>query len=189
MTIEDVVADMGKRPRGDVMVVVRNFNTDLDAPEGREQDKVIVADLAYEGLEDMSGHFLPRKKPWLKDGCTWAMQQGGREVFSPTDYILGTYIRLFQNVAVHYARHNTYHYLVLGCFRGTKPAALLIYLGKHTRLPIRSLAPPDKADHMFAELWGDIFNPPRRQLHCQAWIYPEIWSLIDTRMAARRQGD
>ena len=73
LPIEDVVADMGKRPRGDVMVVVRNFNTDLDAPEGREQDKVIVADLVYEGLEEMSGHFLPRNKPWLKDGCTWEM--------------------------------------------------------------------------------------------------------------------
>ena len=41
-----------------------------------------------EGLEDMSRHFLPRHKPWLKYVCTWAMHRGGQEVRSRTDYIL-----------------------------------------------------------------------------------------------------
>ena len=67
------------------------------------------------GLEDMSGHFLPWHKPWLKDRRTWDMYQGGREVRSRTEYILGTDRRLFQNVAVRDARKNTDHYLVLGC--------------------------------------------------------------------------
>ena len=75
-----------------------------------------------EGLEGTSGHFLPRHKPRLKDGCTWAMHWGGREVRSRTDYILGTDNHLFQNVAVLDARHNTDHYLVLGCLCGSAPA-------------------------------------------------------------------
>ena len=42
----------------------------------------------------MSGHFLPWKNMWLKDGRTWAMRRGGQEVRSQTDYILETYSSL-----------------------------------------------------------------------------------------------
>ena len=58
--------------------MVGNFNTNLAAPEGREGDKGIAEALSEEGLEDISSHFLPRKKIWFKDGRTWAMHQGGR---------------------------------------------------------------------------------------------------------------
>ena len=58
-------------------------------------------------------HFLPRHKPWLKDGHTRGMQRGGRVVRPQTDYILGTESHLFQNVAVWDVRHNTHHYMVL----------------------------------------------------------------------------
>ena len=81
-------------------MVVSNFKTDLAAPEGRDRDEVISATLAEEGLEDMSGHFLPRHKPWLKDGHTWAMHRGGREVCSRTNYIMCIDGCLFQNVEV-----------------------------------------------------------------------------------------
>ena len=50
--------------------MVGDFNTNLAAPEGREQNKGVAAALAEEGLEDISGHFLPQHKLWLKDGCT-----------------------------------------------------------------------------------------------------------------------
>ena len=101
-------------PGGGALLVVVNFNTDLAAPEGRERDKGIAEALAEEGLEDMSGHFLQRHKPWLKDGIKWSMHWGGWKVRSQTDYILGTYSRMFQNVAVRDTIHNTDHYLVLG---------------------------------------------------------------------------
>ena len=65
-TIEDVVAAISKQPRGGALLVVGNFNTDLAAPKGRERYKGISAALAEDGMEDMSGHFLPRNKPWLK---------------------------------------------------------------------------------------------------------------------------
>ena len=69
-TIEDVFAAICNRPRGGALLVVSNFNTDLVVPEGRERDEGVAAALAEEGLEDMSGHFLPWHKPWLKDGRT-----------------------------------------------------------------------------------------------------------------------
>ena len=61
----------------------------------------------------MSEHFLPRHKPWLKDGNKWAMHWGGWEVRSRTNYILGADSPLFHNILVRYARHKTDHYLVL----------------------------------------------------------------------------
>ena len=81
-TIEDVIAAIGKRPRGAALLVVGNFNTNLSAPKGRERDEGVAADLAEEGLEEMSGHLLPRKNTCLKEACTWSMHQGGQEVRS-----------------------------------------------------------------------------------------------------------
>ena len=76
--IEDVLAAISQRPRGAALLVVGDFNTDLDAPEDRERDEGIAAAMTEEVLEDMSGYFLPKHKPWLKDSRTWAMHRGGR---------------------------------------------------------------------------------------------------------------
>ena len=50
------------------------------------------------------------------------MLRCGKDVMYQMDYILGTYRRLFQNIAVQDPRHNSDHYLVLyflkGCFHG-----------------------------------------------------------------------
>ena len=108
--------------------------------------------MAEEGPEDMSGHFLPQHKPWLKDGHTWAMHESGREVRYRTKYILGIDSRLFQNVVVWYTRHNMDHYLVLGCLRIAAPDTHVRYLGRRTRFPIRPLSTPDKSDQFFAKL-------------------------------------
>ena len=70
--------------------------------------------LEEEGLEDIRVHFLPRNNPWLQEVHTWSIHRSGRQVRSWTNYILGTEIHMFQNVAVRDARHNMDHYLVLG---------------------------------------------------------------------------
>ena len=105
--------------------MVGDFNTNLAAPEGREQNKGVAAALAEEGLEDISRHFLPRHKLWLKDGRTRAIHRGGQEVRSRNNYILGIDSFLFYKVAVQDARHNTEHYLVLGCLHGAAPTTHL----------------------------------------------------------------
>ena len=67
-----------------------DFNTNLVAPEGQEQDKGIPEALVEKSLEDMSRHFLPHHKPRLKDGHIWTMRRGGWDVRSLTNYILNT---------------------------------------------------------------------------------------------------
>ena len=69
---------------------------------------------------------------------------------SCTDYILGPYSLLFHHVAVWDARHNTDHYLVMGCLRGAVPDAHLRYFGKRTRFPIRPPATLDRIYFIFS---------------------------------------
>ena len=89
-------------------------------------------------------HFFPQSKLWLQDRCTWSMRRDGLEVRSWTDYILGKYCRMFQDVSVQDPRKNSDHYMVLGCLRGEPVRGLTDYLRKARRfslLPIhRDLA-------------------------------------------------
>ena len=151
---------ISQRPRGTALLMVRDFNTDLAVPKGRPRDEKIAAAMATAGLEDMSRHFLPQHKLWLKDSRTWYMRRGGQEVRSRTYYILVTERFLLQNVTVQYARHNTDHYLVLGCFHVSAPATNLRYPRKQTRFPINPLTSLYCVNRMFTELWSVIINPP-----------------------------
>ena len=108
------------------MLLAGDMNTNLADPEGDWREEDIAATMATNGLEDMSAHFLPRRRPWCRDGRTWSMQQKGREVRSRTDYILGTDRRLFGNVSIQDPRQNSDHYMVLGFLHSAS-------LTEHTR--------------------------------------------------------
>ena len=60
-----------------------------------------------------------------------------QEVRSWTNYILGIYQRLLMNVALQDSRHNTDHYLVLGCLRGAPLAKHSHYLANKKRFPLK----------------------------------------------------
>ena len=79
-----------ERLRGAELLVTRDFNTKVSEPERDQRGEVIEATLATEGLEDMSAHFLPRRRSWFWDRRMWSMIWAGKEVRSRTDYILGT---------------------------------------------------------------------------------------------------
>ena len=121
-TIEDVIITISRRPCRAEIIVAGKFNADLVYLEGTTRLELIVVALVTAVLEDMSTHFIPRQKPWLRDGCTWSMIQGGLEVRSRTNYLLGTDRHLFQNVLVRDVHPNSDHYLVTGCLH-VAPAA------------------------------------------------------------------
>ena len=83
--------------------------------ENDQRGTDIAAALTSERLEDTTTHFLPRWRTWGRERRTWTMVREGKVVRSQTNYILGTDRRLFWNVFVWYPRHNTDHYMVLGC--------------------------------------------------------------------------
>ena len=117
VTMETVINAIGRKPPGAELMVAGDFNVDILAPEGRRAEN-IATDLATAGVEDMAQHFMPRGRRWCQDLRKWDMKRQGQVVRSRTDYILGTDRRLLQNVAVRDPRHNTDHYMVLGCLPG-----------------------------------------------------------------------
>ena len=50
-------------------------------------------------------------------------------------------------------------------------------------LPHQDSDNPDGLNRLFAYICGDITNPTRRDRLLQAWISPETWRLINTRIA------
>ena len=71
---------------------------------------------------------------------------------SLTDYILGTNCRLFENFSARYPRHNSDHYMVLGCLNRSALREHARYLGENKRLPFRP--PTDRPDEGGRNLCG-----------------------------------
>ena len=106
-----------ERPRGTALVVAGDLNTTLDNPENKRRGTDISTALTEEVHDDMSAHFFLHRRRWGRERRTWSMVREGKVVRSRTDYILGTDQSLFWNVSVQDTRHNTDHYMVLGCLR------------------------------------------------------------------------
>ena len=94
-TIERVVTALGDQPRGTALIVAGDLNMDLGdmASDGRGTE--IATAITEAGLEDMTAHFLPRKRKWGIERRMWSMVRGGKAIRSRTDYILGTDRSLF----------------------------------------------------------------------------------------------
>ena len=72
------------------------------------------------------------------------MIREGREVSSRTDYIMGTDQRIFGNVSVREPRHNSDHYMVLGCLHSAPLRDHARHLGERKRLPLLPLTAPTR---------------------------------------------
>ena len=59
VTMETVVAAIGRKPPGAELMVAGDFNVDIMEPEGNRRAENIATDLATAGLEDMAQHFMP----------------------------------------------------------------------------------------------------------------------------------
>ena len=129
---------MVEKPRGTELIFAGDLNVDLEKASGRVRDEKISAEEAETaGLEDLEGHFFPQWRAWCRDWRTWEAVMQGRVVRSRMDYILGSDRRIFQNVAVRDPRHNSDHFMVVGCPREASPREHSCYLGLRTRLLLR----------------------------------------------------
>ena len=135
----------------------------------------------------METHFLPRQRTWGRERRTWIMVREGEVVRSRTDYILGTDRCLFWNVFVWDPRHNTDHYMVLGCLRSAPKREHAKYLTGSKRLPLRPLSAPTREDRIFAALRRDVPKPHARERRKNGWMSEDTWRLVEKRVSARRK--
>ena len=162
VTMETVVAAIGRNPLGAELMVAGDFKLDILAPEGNRRAENIATDLATAGVEDMAQHFMPQRRRWNRDRRTWDMRQKGQVVRSRTDYILGTDRRLFKNVAVRGPRHNSDHYMVLGCLPSAPLSATKRYLGGRKCWPVRPPTEP-YGQKRFLRLYGEPSQNQHRE--------------------------
>ena len=113
------------------------------------------------------------------------MVREGKLVRSRTDYILGTDRRLFWNVSIWYPRHNTDHYMVLGCLRSAPEREHTRYLSGRKQLPLRPPAEPTWEDGIFAALLRAVPKPHAMERSKNGWISKDTWRLVDERVSAR----
>ena len=186
LTIESVVTALKERPRGTALLVAGDLNTTLTDPENDRRGAEIVAALTEAVLEDIAAHFLPRKRIWGRERRTWSMVREGKVVRYRTDYILGTDRRLFWNVYVRDPRHNTDHYMILGCLRSAPERAHSKHLTGRKHLPLCPPAEPTQEDGIFAALRRAVPNPHVRERRKNGCILEDTWILVNNRVSARR---
>ena len=105
---------------------------------------------------------------------------------SRTDYILGTDHRLSRNVSVRDPRHNSYHYMLLGCLPSASLTEHKIYLGGRKKFPLRPPTKPMREDDAFASLQRAVLKAKVREARRNEWISAETWRLVDERVSTRR---
>ena len=136
-TIERVVTALGDQPRGTALLVAGDLNTDLGDTTSNGRGTEITAALTEAGVEDMTAHFLPRKRPWGRERRTWSMVREGRVIGYWTDYLLGTDRSLFRNVAVRDPRHNSDYYMVVGHLRSEMAQENARYIKERRKMPLK----------------------------------------------------
>ena len=167
------------------MLAAGDMNTHLVEPEGDQREEDMAATMTMEGLEDMLGQFLLQRRPWCWDGRTWSMLQKGREVRSRTDYILGTDRCLFGNVSFRDPRHNSYHYIGLGCLHSASLTEHTRYLGGRKKLFMQPSTEPTREDIVFADLWRSVPKPRAQEAQKNEWTSAETLRLVNERVSAR----
>ena len=154
------------------------------ASDGRGTE--IAAALTEAGFEDMTAHFLPRKRRWGRELRMWIMVREGKVIRSRTDYLLGTDHSLFRNVAVRDPRHNSYHYMVVGQLRVGTAREHVRYIKGRRQLPLLPPKEPTREDKLFGDLRRAVPKPHEQEKHRNAWISEEMWRLADKIVSARR---
>ena len=107
-------------------------------------------------------------------------------VRSRTDYLLGTDGSLFKNVSVRDPRHNTDHFMVVGCLRSAPAREQARYIKGRRKMPLSPPTEPTREGGIFEALRRAVPKPHKREKHKNAWISEETWRLVDERVSARR---
>ena len=73
LTIERVIAALKDRPKGTTLVVAGDLNRVLEDPEKDRRGTEIAAAMIATGAEDMTAHFLVRRRRWGRERRKWIM--------------------------------------------------------------------------------------------------------------------
>ena len=93
------------------------------------------------------------------------------------------YRRIFWNFSVQDPRHNSDHYLVLGCLRSSPLREHSEYLRRNKRLPLRPSATLIREDEILASLQRAVLKPQAWDARKNAWILEATQRLVKERFS------
>ena len=114
------------------------------------------------------------------------MAREGKVVRSRTDYLLGTDRSLFRNLSIRDPRHNTDHFMVVGCLRSASEREHTRYIMGRRKSPLRPPTEPTREAGIFAALRRAVPKPHGRDRHKNKWFSEDTWRLVNERVSARR---
>ena len=109
-----------------------------------------------------------------------------RGVRSWADYILETERHLFRNMSVQDPKHNSDHYLILGCLRSAILREHENCLWRSTRHPLCNPTTPTKWGGIFVSLRWTIPNTKSQEGRNNTWILVDTRRIVDTRVSVRQ---
>ena len=89
-------------------------------------------------------------------------------------------------ISVQDPRHNSYHYLVIGCLHIASLKEHSRYLGGRKKLPLLPPKEPTREDTIFTALRRAVPKPRVREARKNEWISAATWRLVNERVSARR---
>ena len=90
---------------------------------------------------------------------------------------------MFLNVAVQDHRHNSNHYMVLGCLHGITLREYQLYFGLCMRLPLYLPKQLSREYSLFSSLRKVVPNTSARERAHASWILEEAWRVINARVS------
>ena len=114
------------------------------------------------------------------------LRQKGLRLCVRTDYLLGTDRSLFRNVSVRDPRHNTDHFMVVGCLRSALEREHTRYIAGRRKSTLRPPTEPTREDGIFAALRRAVPKTYWRDRHKNEWILEETWRLVEERVSSQR---
>jgi paraquat-inducible protein B len=170
-------------------ILMGDLNMDLQTTTPNARDTEIMAVLSTLGLDDMSNHFLQRKR--FRSGNTWQMRRDGTILRSRCDYILGTDRRIFTYIAIKDPCYNSDHLMVTGGILSAPKTEHKKYLRCRRKFPLRrqtttsNVTAETEYDKLKQHI--EIQAPEINRATKTPWISDSTWKLIDARASKSKR--
>jgi exonuclease III len=180
------IAQACERFTGQSIILLGDINIDLRKQTPTNRDTEIMALLATLGLEDMSTHFLQRKK--FRHGNTWQMGREGNIIQSRCDYTLGTDRRIFKYISIKDPFYNSDNFMMTGGIHSASKNDNIKYRRRRQKFPLRHTANQSETETEYDKLKRLItIQAPNTDRQAKApWISETTWKLIDTRTSKNK---
>jgi hypothetical protein len=177
------ISEASNRFAGQPSILMGDINVDFRTNMPSSRDAEIMALLTTLGLEDMSKHFIQRRR--FRHGNTWNMERDGTILQSRCDYIMGIDRRIFQFIQIKDPDYNSDHLMVTGGLQSASKHENTAYLRSRRKFPLRiqHTTTTHATENEYSKLkqYIESHTSEVERKTRAPWISSDTWRLIDSR--------